>query len=67
MMKAQTKRLRKVYAEFESSEGIAALVGELDSLRAAYGDATQQFGFEEQVAMVKLEDLRLICFDFISG
>jgi SNF2 family DNA or RNA helicase len=68
MLTVQIRQLRDAYRAFETHNDIKALMGIIESLRATFGDAYTQNAATSSAAAhtFSREDLRLICFEFIS-
>ena len=69
MLKVQVDALRKAYKGFQSKREIKALLTGVDELREQFGEqgATGRKESSSSIAPLTREDLRLICFDFVSG
>jgi len=69
MLGVQIKELRRVYKEFQQNADAQALLKGVDHLREGFGGADRARGAGSPAALASLarEDLRLICFDVVSG
>ena len=67
LMSPQIKELRKTYAEFQRTSGIRALVSSVLGVKARYGSADAAQGARQSRYILARDDLRLICFDILSG
>lgn len=68
MRKTQVTRLRQAYKEFQRTGGIKALLDAVEDVRTKFGEAPARTPGEPKSApSVSREDLRLICFDVLSG
>lgn len=69
MLKVQVDALRKAYKDFQGKHEVKALLAAVGGLRERFGEqqaATRNAG-SAPVGPLRCEDLKLICFDFISG
>jgi hypothetical protein len=69
MLKVQVDALRKGYKGFQSKREIKVLLMIVDELRGQFGEqrATSRGESSSSITPLTREDLKLICFDFISG
>jgi superfamily II DNA or RNA helicase len=69
MLKVQVDALRKGYKAFQSKREINVLLTVIDKLRGQFGEREAAVRKEDSspTALLTREDLRLICFDFVSG
>jgi hypothetical protein len=69
MLKVQVDALRKAYKAFQSKREIKVLLTIIDELRGQFGERGAAVRNEDSASTAPLtrEDLRLICFDFVSG
>jgi len=69
MLKVQVDTLRKVYKNFQGKRDAKIILEAIQELRERFGEqrATTSTAPSESVGLLRREDLKLICFDFISG
>jgi hypothetical protein len=67
MLRIQVRKLRQAYRDFQSKEAGKLLLTSVDDLRASSGPEELRKESSERAWQLKREDLRLICFDFLSG
>ena len=69
MRKTQVTRLRQAYKEFQATSNIAVLLDAVEEVRAKFGEPQGRAGGEARSGGPKLsrDDLRLICFEVLSG
>jgi hypothetical protein len=68
MRKTQVTQLRQAYKEFQAKGSIKALLDVVDEVRSKFGEpAGRPAGETKTSATLSREDLRLICFDVLSG
>jgi hypothetical protein len=69
MLAVQVRELRQAYRDFQRKPEIKALLATVDELRGKVGapQVHQQSPGSEPVGQLSREDLRLICFDLITG
>jgi hypothetical protein len=68
MLKVQVDALRKAYKDFQGKRDVKVLLAAAEGLREQFGEqqpATYNTGSPD--GSLRREDLKLICFDFISG
>ena len=67
MLGIQIKQLRKSYLDFQANSNIRELIASIEGLQQEVsGPATVDTSIAPAARLVR-EDLRLICFDFLSG
>ena len=68
MLKVQVDTLRKAYKDFSGKRDVKAILAAVEELRERFGEqqATAHPARSAQGSLVSREDLKLICFDFIS-
>ena len=68
-MKSGIFTLRQAYKEFQRMGDINALLTTLDDLHNKFGtqETNSSNGKPGPVSKLNREDLRLICFDFVTG
>lgn len=69
MLAVQVRRLRQVYKEFQAKGEVKRLLGVIDELRKSFGveQGTGETPRSPTTSSLRREDLRLICFDLLSG
>jgi hypothetical protein len=69
MRRAQVTRLRAAFREFQRAGTIQTLLDEVAEIRAQIGESSsiEPPSGQKSAPVLKREDLRLICFDLISG
>jgi hypothetical protein len=69
MLAVQVRELRQAYRDFQRTPEIKALLCTVDELRGKVGSpqANHQIPGSGAVGLLCREDLRLICFDLITG
>ncbi|MFQ5852617.1 MAG: hypothetical protein ACE5JU_18825, partial [Candidatus Binatia bacterium] len=69
MLAVQVRRLRQVYREFQVKGDVKALLDVVDELRKSFGVEQGAGETRRTPTTVSLgrEDLRLICFDFLTS
>ena len=69
MLAVQVRELRQAYRDFQRRAEVKTLLGKVDDLRSKVGapQAHHQSPDSWPVNQLSQEDLRLICFDFITG
>jgi superfamily II DNA or RNA helicase len=68
MLTVQIKRLRELYKEFQASSNIEALLYGVEELGEYFGLKTVEGSRRvDEKPRLERSDLRLICFDFLSG
>ena len=69
MRKTQVTRLRQAYKEFQATSNIAVLLDAVEEVRAKFGEPQGRAAGEARSGGPKLsrDDLRLICFEVLSG
>jgi hypothetical protein len=69
MLKVQVDALRKAYKAFQSKREIKTLLAVVAELREQFGEqeVSAHTSGSTPISSLKREDLKLICFDFISG
>ncbi|MBI3304429.1 MAG: helicase [Deltaproteobacteria bacterium] len=69
MLKVQVDALRKAYKAFQGKRDVKAILAAVEGLRERFGEqqATTHTARSTPVGSLSREDLKLICFDFISG
>lgn len=67
MSAVQVRRLRQFYRDFQSKGDVKAVLASIHELRESVGDEQPRKENSEKTRPLKREDLRLICFDFLSG
>ena len=67
MLTVQVKELRKVYRQFQTSEDIKELLESIENLRTEFGAEPEAEESRGPSISIKRENLRLICFDVITG
>jgi SNF2 family DNA or RNA helicase len=69
MMSVQVSQLRKLYREFQKTASITSILASIDSMQSESGGGSRETEATGSGSPVQLEreDLRLICFDVISG
>jgi superfamily II DNA or RNA helicase len=68
MLTVQIRDLRQIYKDFQKENDVKSLMAALEGLQDAFGTDATASGETVRTAQtgLKREDLRLICFDFIS-
>ena len=66
MANVQLKELRRLYAEFQRRDDVAALVASVLDMAERYGDAATHPREGGRVKLTR-DDLRLICFDHLCS
>lgn len=69
MLAVQVRRLRQVYKEFQAKGEVKRLLGVIDELRKSFGveQGTGETPRSPTTSSLRREDLRLICFDLLTG
>jgi hypothetical protein len=68
MRKTQVTSLRQAYKEFQRSGGIKVLLDAVEDVRARFGESSAPSASETKSSVtLSREELRLICFDVLSG
>jgi hypothetical protein len=67
MLTVQIKELRKTYKQFQAAEDIKELLESVEQLRTEFGAEPETQEAQGPSISIKREDLRLICFDVITG
>ncbi len=69
MLIVQVRDLRQAYKEFQGKGDIKALLAAINDLREKFGSEqmTENHSKFGSVVDISREDLRLICFDLVSG
>jgi hypothetical protein len=69
MLAVQVRELRQAYRDFQRKPEIKTLLGTVDELRSKVGEpqVNQKSPGRGSVSQLSREDLRLICFDLITG
>jgi len=67
MLGVQIKRLRRAFSEFQKTAEIKPLLDFTTELQAETGVAAVPEVQSKSIARLSRDDLRLICFDFLSG
>jgi len=67
MRKVQVDDLRRAYSDFQRNGDIGALIEALEEMQARFGGDGPSSRTSETAAPLSRDDLRLICFDFLSG
>jgi len=69
MLKVQVDVLRKAYKDFQAKREVKALLAAVADLREQFGEqqTTTHKAEPTPVSRLSREDLKLICFDFLSG
>jgi hypothetical protein len=69
MLAVQVRELRQAYRDFQHKAEVNTLLATIDGLRGKVGEPQvhQQSSGSGPVSQLSREDLRLICFDLITG
>jgi hypothetical protein len=68
MRKTQLTRLRQIFKEFQKTGDIKVLFDAVEEVRSKFGEpAEPPLGEVKSAKPLSQKDLRLICFDIISG
>ena len=67
MLAVQIKELRQAYRVFQADHGIQGLLSAVRSLKENYGGESPESAVKPLTPSIKRSDLKLICFDFVSG
>lgn len=69
MLAVQVRSLRQAYRDFQGKGNVKALLAAVEGLREQFGEeqATNHSGGSGLVGRLSRGDLRLVCFDLVSG
>ena len=69
MLKVQVDALRKAYKAFQGKHDVKVILAAVEGLRERFGEqqVTARTAGSTPASPLSREDLKLICFDFISG
>lgn len=67
MWRTQISELRRAYKEFQRAGDINRLLGEIEDIRLRFVNQTQEDSRKTTKPPIRRDDLRLICFDLVSG
>jgi superfamily II DNA or RNA helicase len=67
MLTFQVKRLRSVYETFQKDKNIGTLLGAIETMAEEVGNGPEERKSREPALSLGRSDLRLICFDIVSG
>jgi hypothetical protein len=67
MLRIQVQKLRQAFRDFQSKGDFKLLLVSVEDLRSTVGTEEPRKETFEKARRLKREDLRLICFDFLSG
>jgi len=66
MWRTEVSDLRRAYKEFQRAGDVGRLLGEIEDIRQRFGDRIRD-EVPKPRASVSRDDLRLVCFDLVSG
>lgn len=67
MWRTQIVDLRRAYKEFQRNADINALLGAVEDIRSRFGNQHSEHQANPAKPDITRDDLRLMCFDLVSG